>query len=164
MNHDLAFEIDRHGVLRIPALFWVAMALLARHWVLMIVIIVTARRQSSAWALLGDGGLPWGWLLLEIPILLLVAAAFYRQPTAGAWARWLWRHGPWIVVLTVALNLGWTGKLLLESSYWTLWPELFLASCCVLDLAIALAMTTTPYYRQMFAEFPARPEADARAA
>lgn len=157
--HDAAFQIDRYGVLRIPALLWIALSLLARHWVLIILVIVLARRERSAWLLVGDGGLPWAMLMLEAPVLLLVAAALSRRPQGGTWARLVWRRGREIIGLTALLNLVWTTKLLVESNYWTLWPELFLASCCLLDVAIALAMYTTPYYRQLFEEFPARPPA-----
>ncbi|WP_428421256.1 DUF2919 family protein [Methylibium sp.] len=157
--HDAAFQIDHHGVLRIPSLLWVALALLARHWVLLLLIVVSARREGSSVLLLGDGGVPWVALGMEVPVVLLAFAAFYRQPTAGAWARLLWRRGREIVAVTAALNVGWTVDLLLKSDYWLPWPELFLISCGVLDVAIALSMYTTPYYRQLFNEFPARPGA-----
>lgn len=155
--HEVAFQIDRHGVLRVPGLLWVALALLARHWVLLVLIVVSARREGSSVLLLGDGGVPWVALSMEIPIVLLALAAFYRQPSAGTPARMLWRRGREIVALTAALNIAWTVNLLLKSDYWLPWPELFLISCAVLDAAIALSLCTTPYYRQLFSEFPARP-------
>ncbi|WP_430419220.1 DUF2919 family protein [Methylibium petroleiphilum] len=157
--HDVAFQLDRHGVLRVPGLLWIAMALLARHWVLLILVAVSARREGSATLLLGNDGVPWAALGMEIPIVLLAFAAFYRQPNAGAWARLLWRRGREIVALTAALNIGWTVNLLLKSDYWLPWPELFLISCSVLDTAIALSMYKTPYFRQLFSEFPTRPDA-----
>jgi hypothetical protein len=156
--HDAAFHVNRHGVLSIPGLLWLALALLARQWVLLMMVAVSViRRSSDSTLLLGDGGAPWGALAAQVPVLLLMLAAVNRDPKAGAWARLLWRRGPEIIALTALLNLAWTANLLLESSYWTPWPELFLACCCVLDLAITLAMYQTPYYRQMFREFPARP-------
>ena len=157
--HEAAFQVDHHGVLRVPGLLWVAMALLARHWVLLMLVAISARREGSSALLVGGGGVPWVALGMEIPILLLAFAAFYRQPTAGAWARLLWRRGREIVALTALLNIGWTVNLLLKSDYWLPWPELFLISCGVLDAAIALSMYTTPYFRQLFSEFPARPDA-----
>lgn len=160
LPHDAAFELDRHGVLRVPALLWVAFALMARHWVLLIIIGASARREGSSVLLLGDGGIPWVALSMEVPIVLLALAAFNRQPGAGAWARGLWKRGREIVALTAALNVGWTANLLIKSDYWTPWPELFLASCSLIDVAIALSMYTTPYYRQLFDEFPARPRAE----
>lgn len=157
--HDVAFAVDRHGVLRIPGILWVAWALLARHWVLLVVIAVSARREASSVLLLGDGGIPWLALSMEVPIILLALAAFYRQPTAGTLARSVWRRGRGIVALTATANIGWTLNLLLKSDYWLPWPELFLMSCGVLDAAIALSMYTTPYYRLLFSEFPDRPAA-----
>lgn len=154
LPHDAAFQIDRFGVLRVPALLWLALALLGRHWILVLVVVVLARRESSAWILLGDGGLPWAMLTLEAPVLLLAAAACNRRPHAGTWTRTVWRWGRELIALTALLNLGWTASLLYQSNYWTPWPELFLASCCLLDLAVALAMYTNPYYGQLFKEFP----------
>lgn len=158
---DSAFlDVDRHGVLRIPATLWVGFAVLARQWILILVVLVSAKRSKESVLLLGDGGMPWEWLAMQAPIVILAFAAFYRIPTAGAWARVIWRFGRPIVVLTAALNLGWTAWLLYGADTWSRWPELFLVSCVLIDLAIALSVVRDPYHRQLFSEFPAR-EADA---
>lgn len=158
--HDLAFHVNRHGVLAVPVSLWFAFALLARQWLLLLAVAVSQLRgQVDTSLLLGDGGVPWFALAAQLPMLLLMLAAASRLPSTGAWARLLWRRGREIVALTAALNLGWTARLLLASVYWNAWPELFLACCSLLDLAIVLAVYTTPYHRQMFAEFPAREEA-----
>jgi hypothetical protein len=159
LPHDLAFHVNRYGVLSVPMTLWLAFALLARQWLLLVAVAVSQfRGQTDTSLVLGDGGVPWFALAVQVPVLLLMLAAANRLPTAGRWARLLWRRGREIVALTAALNLVWTAKLLLASDYWTPWPELFLACCSLLDLAIVLAVYTTPYHRQMFAEFPA-PEA-----
>ncbi len=157
---ELAFHVNRHGVLAVPLSLWLSFALLARQWLLLVAVAVSQfRRQTDTSLLLGDGGVPWFALAAQVPILLLMLAAANRLPQAGTWARVLWRRGREIVALTAVLNLVWTAKLLLASDYWNPWPELFLACCSLLDLAIVLAVYTTPYHRQMFAEFPA-PEAE----
>ena len=155
---DSAFlDVDRHGVLRIPGLLWCAFALLARHWLLILALVVSARREGSVVLLLGESGVPWLLLAMEAPIVVLAFAGFYRSPTASAWARQAWRHGREIVALTALFNIAWTTKLLSQSDYWTPWPELLLASCCLLDSAIATSMYKTPYFKQLFREFPERP-------
>lgn len=155
--HELAFHVNGHGVLAVPATLWLGFALLARQWLLLMAVAVSQfRRQADTSLLLGDGGVPWFALAAQVPVLLLMLAAANRLPRAGAWARLLWRRGREIVALTALLNLGWTVKLLLASDYWSAWPELFMACCSLLDLAVVLAVYTTPYHRQMFAEFPAR--------
>ena len=148
-------DVDRHGVLRVPGVLWLGFALMARYWLLMLVVTVSARRSQESVLLLGDSGIPWGWLAAQLPIVLLMFAGFQRVPTAGRWARVLWRSGRSIVVLTALLNLGWTGHLLWKSDAWNLWPELFLASCVLIDLAIALAVVRDRYFSQLFSEFPA---------
>jgi hypothetical protein len=154
---DSAFlDVDRHGVLRIPASLWVGFAVMARQWILIVVVLVSAKRSRESVLLLGDGGVPWQWLLMQAPIVILAFAAFYRMPSAGAWARVLWRNGRAIVALTAALNLVWTAWLFYGAETWSRWPELFLASCVLIDLAIALNVLRNPFMRQLFSEFPAR--------
>lgn len=152
-------DLDRHGVLRVPGPLWLGFTVLARYWILVLVVTVSARRSPEAVLLLGDGGYPWAWLAVQAPIVLLMFAGFQRVPTAGWWARALWRQGRAIVVLTALLNLGWTAHLLWQSDSWTLWPELFLASCVLIDLAVALSVLRDRFFAQLFSEFPA-PQAD----
>jgi len=159
---DSAFlDVDRHGVLRVPGVLWLGFAVMARYWILMLVVTVSARRSQESVLLLGDGGIPWAWLAVQLPIVLLMAAGFQRVPAAGLWARALWRSGRWIITTTALLNLGWTAHLLWQSDVWNLWPELFLASCVLIDLAIAIAVWRDRFFAQLFNEFPA-PEADAK--
>jgi hypothetical protein len=96
-------------------------------------------------------------MVMELPAFAVALAAARRVPQAGAVMRFLWRHGRACMAATALANLAWTVAFLADSSYWTLWPELFLASCCLLDAAIVLSMYTHPVSRQLFREFPSRP-------
>jgi hypothetical protein len=58
----------------------------------------------------------------------------------------VWQQGRAIIALTALLNLGWTARLLWQSDDWALWPELFLASCVLIDLAIALAVLRDRFF------------------
>jgi len=156
----LAFDVDKHGVQRIPGMFWVALCVLARYWVLAIVVLVSARRNSEIVALLGNANTLWTILAIELPAVLLAVVAVRREPGAHRLTRWLWRQGPHLVALTAVANMALTAYLLMQSDYWLLWPELFLASVCLLDAAIALAMYTTPQYQSLFKEFPPPPDQD----
>jgi hypothetical protein len=150
-------DVDRHGVLRVPALVWVSLALLARYWVLLAVVAVSMRRNSESMLLLGHDGLSYPLMAMEIPAFIVALAAARRVPQAGRAMRFLWRHGRELMALTATANLVWTGSVLLDSGYWSLWPELFLASCCLLDIAIVSSMYTNPVSRQLFREFPSPP-------
>ena len=48
--HDAAFHGNRHGVLAIPGLLWLALALLARQWVLLMMVAVNRDPKAGAWA------------------------------------------------------------------------------------------------------------------
>jgi hypothetical protein len=150
-------DVDRYGVLRVPALVWVSLALLARYWVLLAVVAVSVRRNSEAMGLLGHDGLSYALMAMELPAFAVALAAARRVPEAGRAMRLLWRRGRELMALTVVANLAWTGTLLFDSGYWSLWPELFLASCCLLDVAIVSSMYTNPVFRQLFREFPSPP-------
>jgi hypothetical protein len=161
---DSAFlDVNSHGVLRVPGPLWLGFAVMARYWILMLVVTVSARRSRESVLLLGDGGIPWMWLAMQLPIVLLMVAAAQRTPTGGRWARALWHNGRLIVTLTALLNLSWTAHLLWLSDDWALWPELLLASFCLIDLAITLAVWRDKFFAQLFSEFPA-PPADPTAA
>ncbi len=149
-------DVNRYGVLRVPAMLWIGFALLARHWVLVLVLAVSSRRDPSIVNVLGEDGLPWIMLALQLPVVLVALAGARRRPEAGMFLRLLWRRGREIVALTALLNVSWTVHLLLESDYWLPWPELFLGSCALIDLAVALSLYTTPYLKQLFREFPER--------
>jgi Protein of unknown function (DUF2919) len=151
-------DVTNHGVLRVPGPLWLGFAVLARYWLLMLVVTVSARRSQESVLLLGHDGVPWAWLALQLPIVLLMLAGAQRTPTGGRWARVLWRNGRVIVTLTVLLNLAWTARLLWLSDDWALWPELLLSCFVLIDLAIALAVWRDKFFAQLFSEFPAPPE------
>ncbi len=154
MQDSAYLDVTNHGVLRVPGPLWLGFAVLARYWILMLVVTVSARRSRESVLLLGHDGVPWAWLALQLPIVLLLLAAAQRSPTGGRWARALWHQGRLIVGLTALLNLAWTARLLWLSDDWALWPELLLASFCLIDLAIALAVWRDKFFAQLFSEFP----------
>ena len=150
-------DVTAHGVLRVPGRLWLGLAVLSRYWILLLVVAVSAAQSREAVLLLGNG-IPWVWLALQLPIVLLTIAGAHRVPTGGRWARVLWRHGRAIVTLSALLNLAWTARLLRRSDDWALWPELLLASFVLIDLATALATWRNKFYGQLFSEFPLPPD------
>ena len=161
MQDSAYLDVNDHGVLRVPGPLWLGFAVLARYWLLMLVIVVSSGQSQLSALLLGRKGVPWAWLALQLPIVLLMMAGAHRVPTAGRWARVLWRNGRVIVTLTALLNVAWTARLLWQSDDWALWPELLLASFVLIDLAIALAVWRDKFFSQLFSEFPSAPAGDA---
>jgi hypothetical protein len=153
---ELAFHVDRHGVLAVPAVFWVGLLILSRQWVLLLLVGLSSRRDGGqSAALVAGASVPWLALAGQTLALLVAAAAFCRMPSGGRWARWVWRHAPKLLLGVALLN---ALALLPQLGRWqsfALWPDLFLASCSLLDAAVVAAVFTAPYYRQMFQEFPA---------
>jgi Protein of unknown function (DUF2919) len=154
-------DVNDHGVLRVPGPLWLGFAVLARYWLLMLVIVVSSGQSQLSTLLLGHDGVPLAWLALQLPIVLLMVAGAHRVPTGGRWARVLWRNGRVIVTLTALLNLAWTARLLWLSDDWGLWPETLLASFVLIDLATALAVWRDRFFAQLFSEFPVARERSA---
>jgi hypothetical protein len=148
-------DVNDHGVLRVPGPLWLGFATLARYWLLMLVVAVSSQQSQQSALLLGHDGVPWVWLALQLPIVLLIVAGAQRVPTGGRWARLLWRNGRVIVTLTALLNLAWTARLLWLSDDWALWPELLLGSFVLIDLATTLTIWCDKFFGQLFREFPA---------
>ena len=146
-------NVDRHGCLRIPGALWLALAFLARHVLLAAVIFATAKRSPDVVRLLGDD-FNWFMLVFELPAVALMVAAANRTTDAPQLVRWIWHRGRGIVVGLALLHLLLAIWLLATSDVWNTWPELFVASCALIDLAIAHGVRRDDFFRQLFAEFP----------
>lgn len=145
-------NVNRFGVLSIPGPLWIAIAFLGRHWLLLIVTLAS-RRSPEAIQMAGSS-LSWVVLLLEFPVLVLSYAAFSRHPATGRLLRFVWSKGRFILASTALLNLGLLGWFLWHADVWRRWPELFLASCGLLDITIIYGIYTSDYIKQVFLEFP----------
>lgn len=152
---DRLLDVDKHGALRAPSVLWVALAVLCRYWILVVAVFVSARRAPDVVRVLGDG-FSWYFLLLEIPAILVLLAMARRRHDAGEMWRWLWRNARLLITCAVLAHLGATGWLLWSADVWRRWPELFLASCNLIDLAILTSILRDDYYRQLFADFPSK--------
>ena len=146
-------DVDRYGALRVPLPLGLGLVFLSRHWLLLFAALASARRSPEvvSWA---SGGLSWIWLLIEVPALLLLVAGFSRHPQAGMFWRKVWSNGIWIVGFAAAANTGLLAWWLWNADFWSRWPELFLASCVLMDFAIFTGCHRSTYIRQIFNEFP----------
>jgi hypothetical protein len=150
---DRYLNVDAHGVLRVPMQVWLGMVFLSRHWVLLVITLASVRRSPEV-VLMASGGLSWVLLLLEVPALLLLFAGLSRHPTASTLWRKLWAKGIWITGLTAVINACMLGWWLWNADFWHRWPELFMASCVLLDFAIFGGFRKSTYIQQIFNEFP----------
>lgn len=151
---DRSLDVNEHGVLRIPAELWLSILFLCRHWVLALVVTVSARKSQDSALLLGSD-FSWVVLAIELPALFFLALCAQRRPQAGQFVRSLWQYAPWFAHMTIALHLVHVFWYLEQSSYWLPWPELFLVSCSLIDVAIAYALIQPGHLRRVLAEFPA---------
>ena len=145
-------NVNRYGVLSIPGPLWLAMAFLGRHWLLL--IITLASRRSPEAIQLASTSLSAVVLLLELPVLILAYAGFSRHPASGAMLRAIWHKGRAILATTAVINLGLLAWFLWHADVWRR-PELFLASCGLLDVTIVYGIYKSAYIKQVFMEFPA---------
>ncbi len=148
-------HLNRHGVLAVPGALMAIMAYLLRYW-LVALLMVTLMRRSPEAASWFYHSVSWGLLILQAPMLLLAYAAGARQPSAGLWPRWAWRHGVAIVSVTVVLNLAWATHFLMGRAVWEPWPERAVLVAALIELGIGVGIWRNAYYRQIFQEFPAQ--------
>lgn len=151
---DRYLDVNAYGVLRIPLELWLAMFFLCRHWVLALLVTVSARKVGDTTLLIGRD-FTLQVLAIEIPALLLIALCAQRRPEAGKFVRALWPYAKWLAVLTLGGHFGHTGWYLMQSSYWLPWPELFIVSCTLIDVSVGLAISQRGYLSKVLAEFPA---------
>ncbi len=153
-------NVNRFGVLSVPGPLWLAMAFLGRHWILL--IITLASRRSPEAIQLASTSLSALVLLLELPVLILAYAGFSRHPSAGKVLRFIWHKGRVILGATAVINLGLLAWFLWHADVWRR-PELFLASCGLLDVAIVYGIYKSPFIKQVFMEFPKPAEHEGKA-
>ena len=145
--------VNRYGSLTVPGVLWIAMAFLARYWIVVAVVLLSARRSPETVRLLGQD-FAWFMLAVELPVLLVMIAGGNRRP--DAWRPWraIWTRGRQLLLVIAALHLAAAAVALWASPVWRRWPDLFIASCAVLDLAIIYALAKDDYFRTLFADFP----------
>jgi hypothetical protein len=154
-------DIDRNGATRMPAVMLLGILFLCRYWIVVVAVFVSARRNKDAARVLGEG-FEWWFLALELPALLMLLVYALRKPDAGAWVKALWARGAILVTLAAGAHLASTVWMLSQSSVWRTWPELFFASCSLIDVVVVWTLWKDGFYRQLFAEFPVAKPIDSK--
>lgn len=149
---DRLLMLDRHGVLKVPPALWLSMLFLCRHWIVLLMLLVSVRKTPEAAQWLTS--FTWVALPLEAPIFLLLAAIAQRTPQAGPSWRYIWKYGRSIILLTAIMHLLFVAWSLWNADMWRRWPELFLASCGLLDLSIIYSVYKDKFYYHLFNDFP----------
>ena len=147
-------HVDRHGAISAPAALWLAMIFLCRYWIVVVVVIASARRSPDTIRLLGQD-FAWFMLAIEVPVMLVIAIAGGRKPESGAFWRAVWKNGRGILIAVAVAHMAVAAFALAVTDTFRRWPELFIASCAVLDLAIIIGLSRDVFFRQLFADFPA---------
>jgi hypothetical protein len=148
-------DVNAHGVLRIPLELWLAGLVLARGWIVaMFTIASLLSNQKDVVRLLG-GDIIWVNMLFGFPALVVLWVFAHRTPDASPRVRWLWPHTRTLLFATAWGNFAYLLWFLWQSRYWAPWPELFMASFFLIDLAICWGIYSSEYLRQVLREFPA---------
>lgn len=151
---DRFLNVNEHGVLRIPVELWISVLVLSRGWVVALFAMASLiSNQTDVVRLMGKDAF-WLSMLIEIPALIVLWLFSSRAPDAGAMTRYLWPYARLLMYATALGNLVYTSWYLWHSSYWLPWPELFMASCCLIDVAVCWGTHSSAYLKQVFREFP----------
>ncbi len=152
---DRFLDVNAHGVLRIPLELWLAGLVLARGWIIALFTMASLLgNQMDVIRILGKD-VAWISMLLELPALMVLWMFAHRTPDAGGVVRRLWPHARTLLLVTALGNLAYLLWVLYQSRYWAPWPELFLTSFCLIDLAICWGLYSSEHILQVLREFPA---------
>jgi hypothetical protein len=146
-------SVNKHGAVAVPGTLWLAMAFLLRYWIVIVAVLVSVKRSPQTIRVLGEE-FAWVMLAVEVPTALMMMAATNRRPDAWGLWRWLWTHGRTILIAIAAMHLAGAAFALYSAPAWRRWPELFIASCALLDAAVIFALARDDFFRQLFADFP----------
>lgn len=151
---DRLFDTDPSGVLKIPVVLWLGLMIHTRHWVLLLLVFASLAVGATGTLAAIDFMSNIWMALIQLPSLLVLMAGALRQPDAKGWVRAVWANGHRLMATTAVLNVAFAGGWLISSTTWSRWPELYLASTAILDVAIARWAVSQALPLQVFSEFP----------
>ena len=93
--------------------------------------------------------------MLIVPSFVTNVWQLWAGPDVRGLVRRLWPLARYLGAATAAMHLIYVAWYLWNSSYWLPWPELFLASCALIDMVIITSLYRSPHLKRVFAEFPA---------
>jgi Protein of unknown function (DUF2919) len=152
------FDTDQNGVLKVPFVLWLGLAIHTRHWVLVLLSVASMAVGAASTVAVTSQLVGFGMAAAQLPSLLVVVAATLRQPEARGWVRVVWANGYKLMTGTALLNLMFVMWWLVSAPTWNRWPELYLASTALLDLVIAYWAFSQALPRKVFSEFPTNPK------
>lgn len=155
VNHmdERLLHVNRYGVLQPTGLFWLGCLILVRFQLFSFFALIAARKSVGVMQVF-ENGVPWLAMLVELPVLLLLLAAGRRQPDAGRVFRLLWRHAKWLVLMTVAGHLVWSGLFFASFDGFIDKADLMVFCFALLDVSLLCSFWFSGYYKQLFSEFP----------
>lgn len=151
---DRFLDVNRFGVLRIPVALWLGLVFLARGWIIGFLVLISAYMSPDTLRLITPD-LDWRVAIIEVPAVFLLWLCVRRRPEAGNLIRYAWPFARMLAATTAALHVMYVAWYLWGSGYWLPWPELFLVSCTLIDVAIIAALYSSHHLNQVFEEFPA---------
>lgn len=155
VSKDLFASIDRYGAIKPPFTFWAITLFQVRHWIILLLVVVSARRSPETVQILGHD-FNWWQLALQAPALLLLFTAMQRHPDASRAIRFLWSKGRELFTLGAALNIGWAALILTEATRWRPWPERGLLALALIEAALILYFWRSAVLKELFESFPGK--------
>lgn len=155
--HYLKYNHD--GVLRPNWPLRLSLIFLCRH-ILMIVLIggMSFKGGINPDMKIFLNMLEPAYFFTDVPGVMMLYVMLARRPNAGPAVRWIWRHGRQLILLSVTLFLilfAIRTRLDIaayETAEWTIIGA---------NMIVAVYIATSGYIRDLFREFPERPETEA---
>lgn len=150
-------DYNQQGSLRVSGWMWFWIIYSMRHAILWLGLSIA--HSPDVMDELTDES-HWAYLLCGIPGLMLLVDAGFRIPQAGAFPRWVWRNGRWLLVVSIILHVLIVAGMALGKPNWQLSTSQFIFFAIdFFGLRFALKSQRV---RDVFADFP-QPAKDEKA-
>lgn len=148
-------DYNQRGSLRVSGWMWFWLFYSLRHAIMWLGLSI-AHTPDMIYDLTDETH--WAYLLCGLPVAMLLAVSGFRVPDTGAFARWLWKNGRWLMVSSILLHLAIALGVGLMKPEWTVstGQTMFF----VLDALGLRFIFRSQRVKDVFADFPAQTEKD----
>jgi hypothetical protein len=144
---------DDNLVLRVPALLWLILLYLVRHWLFLLLSFLP--RVGDAMGYLRDIVEPL-FLIADLFAAPVLYVALRRRPGSPRWMRWIWLRGRLLLGASALTYVClWVVSFGIEQRWHFAALKGPLLVSLAFDLLVLFVLYTSPLIRDVFRDFPA---------
>jgi len=147
-----AHYYDENLVLRVPALLWLVMIMLVRHFIFVGLTFLPS--AGDAMTYLRDLVEPI-FLISDLVAAPVLFVAMTRKPGSPPWMRGIWRRGRVLLIAAALVYIViWIAHFAVEQRWHFAALKTALFTSLILDLVVLVIVSSSPLIREVFRDFP----------